>query len=158
MAGFTEEQGIRYLSNEKNNFAPLQETILFTIDSDEQIHKEGTSWKRDREYIQGAEVARAAPMCEDCKAFIFHALEEAEGAMPTPTLDETAKNAGYSFSAIKRAKRELKAEGTIKSFQTGSTRTKDNVWHTQLVSTYGFVEVSEDTSTPFEESAPSDIS
>lgn len=91
MAGFTEEQGVRYLSNEKNNYAPLQETVLFTIDADEQIHKAGTSWKRDREYIQGAEVAKSAPVREDCKAFIIHALEEAEGAMPNATLEEAAK-------------------------------------------------------------------
>ena len=32
MAGYTEDQGIRYLSNEKNNYAQLQETILFSID------------------------------------------------------------------------------------------------------------------------------
>lgn len=32
MAGYTETQDIRYLSNEKNNYAPLQETILYSID------------------------------------------------------------------------------------------------------------------------------
>jgi len=151
MAGFTEDQGVRYLSNEKNNYAPPQETILFTIDADEQIHKAGTSWKRDREYIQGAEVSRTAPVREDCKAFILQTLEEAGGAMPTATLEETAKAAGYSFASMKRAKRELKAEGVVKYFQTGSTRTKDNVWHMQLVSPEGFTEVSEDTPPPFDE-------
>ena len=154
MAGFTEEQGVRYLSNEKNNYAPLQETILFTIDENEQIHKVGTSWKRDREYIMGAEIAKSAPVREDCKAFIVQTLEEAEGAMPTPTLDEAAKNAGYSFSAIKRAKRELKAERAIKYFQTGSAKSGDKVWHTQLVSSEGFVEVSEDEPMPFDEPSP----
>ncbi len=35
MAGYTEEQGVRYLSNEKNNYEQLHgETILFTIDGD----------------------------------------------------------------------------------------------------------------------------
>lgn len=29
MVGFTEDQGVRYLSNEKNNYAELQETVLF---------------------------------------------------------------------------------------------------------------------------------
>ena len=158
MAGFTEEQGVRYLSNEKNNYAPLQETVLFTIDADEQIHKAGTSWKRDRDYILGAEVARTAPVREDCKAFIVHALEEAEGAMPTAKLEEAATAAGYSFTAIKRAKNELKAEKSIKFFATGSAKSGDRVWHTQLVNPEGFVEVTEDEPTPFEEPASSDIS
>ena len=158
MAGFTEEQGVRYLSNEKNNYAPLQETVLFTIDADEQIHKAGTTWKRDRDYILGAEVARTAPVREDCKAFIVHALEEAEGAMPTAKLEEAATAAGYSFTAIKRAKNELKAEKSIKFFATGSAKSGDRVWHTHLVNPEGFVEVSEDEPTPFEEPAPSDIS
>ncbi len=118
MAGYTEDQGIRYLSNEKNNYSQLQETILFTIDSDGQIQKDGTSWKRDREYIQGAEIARAAPMREDCKAFILQTLEEAGGAMPTAELEEKVKTAGYTFTSMKRAKKELKAEGAIKHFQT----------------------------------------
>ena len=156
MAGFTEEQGVRYLSNEKNNYAPLQKTILFTIDADEQIHKVGTSWKRDRDYILGAETARSAPVRSDCKAFIIHTLEEAEGVMPTAKLEEAAKNAGYSFTAINRVKKELKAEGAIKYFHTGSN--EDRIWHTQLVNPAGFVELPESTPTPFDEEPPSDIS
>lgn len=118
MAGFTEEQGIRYLSNEKNNYAQLQETILFSIDSDEQIHREGTSWRRDREYVMGAEQARSSPAREDCKAFIMQTLHEAGGAMPTADLDKQITTAGYSFSALKRAKAELKKEGNVRYFHT----------------------------------------
>lgn len=160
MAGFTEEQGVRYLSNEKNNYAPLQETILFTIDSNEQIHAVGTSWKRDREYIIGTEQAKAAPMREDCKAFIVKTIQEAGGAMPTATLEAKAKTAGYSFTAVKRAKQELKAEGAVKYFQTGSTRTKDNVWHIQALTDPDegdFEELPDDTETPFENESSSDI-
>lgn len=159
MAGFTEEQGVRYLSNEKNNYAPLQETILFTIDSNEQIHAVGTSWKRDREYIIGTEQAKAAPMREDCKAFIMKELHEAGGAMPTATLEAKAKTAGYSFTAVKRAKGELKAEGAVKYFQTGSNA--DRVWNIQALTDPDegdFDELPDDTKTPFDNPPPSDIS
>lgn len=153
MAGFTEEQGVRYLSNEKNNYGPLQETVLFTIDADGQIQKAGTSWKRDREYIQGAEYSKSAPVREDCKAFILKTLNEAGGELPTVDLDAKANTAGYSYSAIKRAKAELKAEGKSRTFQTGSTRKGDNIWHTQVITPAqdDFVELPEDTSTPFDE-------
>lgn len=158
MLGFTEEQGVRYLSNEKNNYAPLQETILFTIDGDGQIKKVGTSWKRDREYIQDADTARSAPKREDCKAFILKELNEAGGSMPTNDLDAKAKQAGYSFSSIKRAKQDLKRENSVRYFQTGTN--KDRIWHIQVLPTApidtGFVELPEDTPTPFDTPSPSD--
>ena len=159
MAGFTEDQGIRYLSNEKNNYAPLQETILFSIDSDEQIHKDGTSWRRDREYVMGAEQAKSSPVREDCKAFLLKTLHEAGGAMPTNDLDEKAKVAGYSFTAMKRAKKDLKKDGAVKYFQTGSNANR--VWSLQVLvepDEGGFVELPDDIETPFENNAPSDIS
>lgn len=161
MAGFTEEQGIRYLSNEKNNYAQLQETILFSIDSNEQIHKEGTSWRQDREYVMGAEQARSSPVREDCKAFIIKTLHEAGGAMPTADLDEKAKTAGYSFAAMKRSKSDLKKEGDIRYFQTGGAKSGDKIWHIQALvepENGGFEELPDDTETPFETPIPSSIS
>lgn len=159
MAGFTEEQGIRYLSNEKNNYTQLQETILFSIDSDEQIHKEGTSWRRDREYVMGAEQAKSSPAREDCKAFVMKTLHEAGGSMPTADLDKLANAAGYSFTAVKRAKQDLKKDGDVKYFHTGGN--SDRVWHIQaLLEPCGvvFEELPEDTETPFDNILPSDLS
>lgn len=153
MAGFTEDQGIRYLSNEKNNYDQLQETILFTIDGDGQIQKAGTSWKRDREYIQANDNSKAAPNREDCKAYILKTINEAGGTMPTADLDAKANTAGYSFTAIKRAKAELKAESSVKYFQTGSTRTGDNLWHIQSFvkpEEPQFEELPPDTPMPFD--------
>lgn len=159
MAGFTEDQGVRYLSNEKNNYAPLQETILFSIDSDEQVHKEGTSWRRDREYVLGAEHSKSSPMREDCKAFLMKVIQEAGGAMPTADLEGKAKLAGYSFTAVRKAKQDLKKDGAVKYFQTGSP--KEKVWNIQALvepEGGGFEELPDDTETPFEPPPPSDIS
>lgn len=159
MAGFTEGQGIRYLSNEKNNYAQLQETILFSIDSDEQIHKEGTSWRRDREYVMGAEQAKSSPVREDCKAFVMKTLNEAGGAMPTADLERKANIAGYSFTAIKKVKQDLKKEGKVKYFHTGGNL--DRVWHMQaLEGPEGddFEEIPATPEMPFQNPLPSDIS
>lgn len=157
MAGFTDEQGVRYLSNEKNNYGALQETILFTIDDDGQIQKAGTSWKRDREYIQGAEHQKSAPMREDCKAFIMKTLTEAGGELPTVDLEAKATTAGYSYNAQRNAKKELKAEGKIRQYHTGGNA--DRVWYIQATSTTDeeFVVLPDDTPTPFLEDSPSDI-
>lgn len=156
MLGFTEEQGVRYLSNEKNNYAPLQETILFTIDGDGQIQKVGTSWKRDREYIQDADTARSAPKREDCKAFIMKELNEAGGSMPTNELDSKAKQAGYSFTAIRRAKQDLKQKDSVRYFTTGSAKDGNRTWHIQALtaaSEFDSMDTSEDETDPFEEPA-----
>lgn len=159
MAGFTEDQGVRYLSNEKNNYDQLQETVLFSIDSDEQIHKEGTSWRRDREYIMGAEQAKSSPVREDCKAFIMKTLHDAGGSMPTADLDKLITTAGYSFSSLKRAKADLKKESKVKYFHTGSNDSR--IWHIQALAepdNDGFEELPDDTETPFDNAPPSDLS
>lgn len=147
MAGYTEEQDVRYLSNEKNNYAELHETLLFSIDGDGQVHKEGTSWKRDREFTQEAAENISAPKREDCKAWIINELRAEGGAMPTKELETRAKQAGYSFSTVKRAKDELKADKQVKYFTTGSAKGGDRVWHTQLANI--FVELPENEPIPW---------
>ena len=97
MAGYTEEQGVRYLSNEKNNYAELQQTILFTINKSGRLEKVGTSWKRDREYMQDYSIAQSPSKREDCKEFILHALGEAGGKMPIKDLGD--RQAGRSCQA-----------------------------------------------------------
>lgn len=147
MAGYTEEQDVRYLSNEKNNYAELHETLLFSIDGDGQVHKEGTSWKRDREFTQEAAENISAPKRDDCKAWILNTLDNAGGAMPTKDLEHDAQAAGYSTRTLRRAKDELKAAGQVKYFQTGSA--KDKVWHIQKAERKAFTELPSDTPTPW---------
>lgn len=131
MAGFTEEQGVRYLSNEKNNYAPLQETILFTIDDDGRPRAAGTSWKRDREYMLDADLSKSAPKLEDCKGFILKMLDESGGSLPVKRLEEAARRAGYAHTTVRRAKETLKREGSARYFHTGSP--KERVWHIQQI-------------------------
>ena len=147
MAGYTEEQDVRYLSNEKNNYAELHETLLFSIDGDGQVHTEGTSWKRDREFMQEAAENISAPKRDDCKAWILNTLDNAGGAMPTKDLEHDAQAAGYSGRTLRRAKDELKAAGQVKYFQTGSA--KDKVWHIQKAERKAFTELPSDAPTPW---------
>ena len=145
MAGYTEDQGVRYLSNEKNNYSELQETLLFTIDGNGQAQVEGRIWKRDREYTQESAASISAPKREDCKAWILDELDEAGGALPSKDLESTARAAGYSFHTLRRSKEELKQDGQVKYFQTGSG--KEKIWHIQKAET--FTELPDDTPTPW---------
>lgn len=147
MMGKTEDEGVRYLSNEKNNYAGLCETLLYSIDGDGLVHTEGTSWKRDREYMQDAAANVSAPKRDDCKTWILNKLDDAGGDMPTKELEDMAKAAGFSYATIRRAKGELKTAGQIDTLQTGGA--KDKVWHTYKIAPKGFTELPSDTPTPW---------
>lgn len=128
MAGYTESQGVRYLSNEKNNYTQLQETILFSINSAGQIVREGTSWKRDKEYMLDATVAKSAPKREDCKEYILKILEDAPGrCMKSDDLIKKAQEYGYSFKTIKCSRKELNDEGATENYYTGIEGKKGRV-------------------------------
>lgn len=121
MGGYTENQGIRYLSNEKNNYAELQETVLFSINKAGQIVREGTSWKRDKEYVLDSSVAKSAPKREDCKDFILSTLQDAPSqCMKSDDVVKNAQEYGYSFRTVKRAREELNNEGTTENYYIGT--------------------------------------
>ena len=68
--GHHRRNGQRYLSNEKNNYADRQETLLLSFEAGGKLVKTGTTWKRDREFMQEATARRSAPQREECKAYI----------------------------------------------------------------------------------------
>ena len=129
MAGYTGEPGIRYLSNEKNNYAALQETRLFSVNEAGLIVPEGTSRKRDREYQQESMTAFSAPVREACKDWTAAQLDGCGGSVPSKALEEAARREGFSARTLRRAKDELKAEGAIRYFKTGG---KDGGWNVAL--------------------------
>ena len=154
MAGYTENQGIRYLSNEKNNYTQLQETILFSIDEAGQIRREGTSWKRDKEYLLDATVAKSAPKREDCKDFILNILREANGqCMNADELVKKAQEYGYAFETIKRSRKELNNEGTTENYYTGIKGKKGRVCFVRIKP----VESQTFEKLPYDEQIPFDI-
>jgi RecA-family ATPase len=148
MAGYTEEQGIRYLSNEKNNYAQRRETILFSIDGDGLVQHEGTSWKRDHEYMQEEAQNKAAPKREDCKEFLLNLLVEGGVIMPANEVDTKVKSAGYSDATCKRAKSELKKDGRIRYFQKGSN--DNRVWFVEVLHHGEFAELEQELPVPWE--------
>ena len=81
----------------------------------------------------GANVVHALPEQEECKAHILRVLHSAGGTMPVNILDATVRAAGYSFSAIKRAKRALKQESAVECFSTGREKAGDKVWHIEAL-------------------------
>ena len=128
MMGWTETEGIRYLSHEKCNYGPLQETILFKIDGKGIIHSEGMTWKRDRDY-QCAE-GKALPKREDAKSWIIETLEGRDGKMSVKELCNLAESVGFSEKTLERARTELGKQGKIQSSAKGFG--PDKVYYIEL--------------------------
>ena len=130
MTGYTEEQGIRYLSNEKNNYAALQETILFSVSDDGTLTQTGTTWKRDREYAQAHAVESRPTTVKECADYIVHLLLENGHKMQTKSLDTICESESYSQHTVRRAKEQLKADGRIRFVNEGFGEKKN--WYTVL--------------------------
>lgn len=122
MMGWSESEGIRYLSHEKCNYGPLQQTYLFSIDNAGIIHPEGRTWKRDRDY-QGAE-GKVVAKREDAKEWIIRTLEDRCGKMPVKELYNIAEEVGFSDKTMERAKAELSKQGKIRTHSTGYAQDK----------------------------------
>lgn len=122
MAGETNEQGIRYLSHEKSNYGPTGNTVLYTID-DEVIHFKGYTDKKDKDFVTTVDyTTRQAPQREEAKEFILDFLKD--GEKEVVELDEMAAAMSISKTTLKRAKSDLKREGTIKTWSIGYGETK----------------------------------
>lgn len=153
MAGYTESQGVRYLSNEKNNYAQLRETVLFSINDAGQIVKEGTSWKRDKDYMTESAAASSKPAQDDCRGFILELLQAApDHRMKTNELIAEAEKHGHSYGTFKRAKATLTRENMIVNESEGSSRNGSKVFYTKLrfAEADDFHELPFDVPTPFD--------
>lgn len=131
MMGYTEEEGIRYLSHEKSNYTRMQETILYSIDSNGNMVKEGTTHKQDRDYIAASAKERKTNQREECKKTILKLLAEApDHIMRSPVLNEGVHRFGYSVTTCNRARAELEDDGYIRSDEIYSNGKKG--WYVRL--------------------------
>ena len=147
MMGWAEEQGARYISNEKNNYACLQETILFTIDGEGMAEECGHSWKRDKEFMQEVAISTSAPKRDGCKAWVLGELNRNQGRISVKTLEEAATREGYTAITLRRAKDDLKKDGRIKykpEYKNG-----EKTYFMEIVQGGLFREIPEDGDAPF---------
>lgn len=121
--------GVRYVSQEKNNYAPLAETVLFRL-QDGPIIFEGHTTKRDREFvIASARVTHQAPQRDLAKELILEYLEDGE-EKEVSDLNEAMKAMSVSDATLERAKQDLKNDGKIRIWSRGF---KPKTWLCQLV-------------------------
>ena len=105
--------GRRYLSQEKNNYGPLQPTRLYTFSDSGLLVPAGLTQKRDREFQLQAQPS-AAPKREGCKEFLLQKLQENGGSLPAKELEELAREEGYTKTTVRHSKGELKDSGFLR--------------------------------------------
>lgn len=111
MAGYDpSEQGLRYLANEKNNYASLQETVLFRMTENGLPEHAGFSEKHDRDFIQES---YSTPACatEPFNSALLDALEAASNPFEPVKFSYSSfeKIYGSSIWGGKQPKRALEA-------------------------------------------------
>ena len=94
MAGYDGSQkGIRYLANEKNNYAGLQQTVLFQMSANGLPDFVGFSDKHDRDFVQESYTAAANQAEDTMNAALLEALKESVAPF---------EPARYSYEAFER--------------------------------------------------------
>lgn len=131
MMGYTEEDGIRYLSHEKTNYGDRQQTILYSINNKSEIVREGTTGKRDREYMSMTATERKPNRLESCKKTILKILTEApDRIMRGSELNAQVRRYGHTEVTCNRARRELCEDGHIRNDEIYVNGKKG--WYTRL--------------------------
>lgn len=111
IAGYTQDNNIRYLSHEKSNYGPLSETALFTVNEGVAEFREYTD-RRDADFVRERDFAAyQAPQRQDAEKFIIDYLKN--GKQKTADLDEAAKAAGISKNTLGRAKTKLRERNIL---------------------------------------------
>ena len=113
MVGRTAD-GLRYAAQEKSNYGPLAETILFTINGDGLASYYGNSSKHDRDFVnERTDQKRNAPARDDAREQLLEALRNAGGSMPAEALKEFANAASITASMLRRVKSDMRKEGLM---------------------------------------------
>lgn len=115
------EKGLFYMSQEKNNYGALAQTILFRTDGNKLLF-EGLDDRKDADFVaeqyQAQPHRRAAPLRDEAKEFILDFLSGSE-MVPMSELDKALGKEGYKKETCRMAKNELESEGKIKRTSTG---------------------------------------
>lgn len=114
IVGKADENGTRYISHEKSNYAQQKDTVLFKL-IDEVVTFQQYTDKRDRDFVLSAGKAkREKPATEEAENFIVSYLDEQGGSCDLKDMNSIATVCGIKGYAMKEAKQKLKEEGKIK--------------------------------------------
>ena len=107
---------MRFISNEKNSYAPQQESVLYVIEDGGKIAYAGMSDKKFADFVSSEpykdKAAHVPSQKELCAAAILELLADRE-EIPVSELDEILIASGFSVKTCATAKTELVSSGKI---------------------------------------------
>ncbi len=116
MVGDTGDEGYGYISQEKNSYARMADTVIFKNEAGITVYSTTTD-KKDRDFVLEATsrrtVSRSSDELQDAENLILSELASNNGRMRVADLTEEMTDLDYSENIIKRAKQELKKAGMI---------------------------------------------
>ena len=139
MMGINEhDNDIRYLSQEKNNFERLQDSINFTINKDRTIRVLSRDQMRDHDHVtalnQEAGFSKTSSKDSARKAILEILEKSDDNILPSKDLEsELREGYGIGVNAINTAKSELRKEGAIKITSRGGGKSAGKkIWYVGL--------------------------
>ena len=121
MLGETDQKPIRYITQEKCNYGPIQRSILFEL-MNGKLEFKAYSDKHDKEFVTEHDYnIRTKPAAESAKEFILDYL--GDGEKESEDLKEACKANGISEITLNRCRGDLRKAGLIDMFRKpGSTK------------------------------------
>ena len=109
MMGRTADEGVLYLSQEKTNYGEQQDTLLLSIVENGVLVREGTTKKRDRDFIMDAGSDQRGPSKHElCERYIMELLEaQPEKRIRGDQLIEGLMRRGVTYGTIRRVRGEM---------------------------------------------------
>ena len=118
MIGKADDSGKRYLSQEKNSYGELSETVLFRIVDGRLIQRCGTTMMRDEDF-QRNKTAQKATKTRDTQRWLTGFLKDQGGKASASDVGIAAKAAGIAERTLERARAPLTKSGEIVITNTG---------------------------------------
>ena len=122
LIGDTSDDGIKYMSHEKNNYGRTNETILFRNDGGQPTYW-ATSNQKDRDFVLEASRIRNSEKkgddVEEVESMILSELMNYPEGLTTKELESLVVDTGYSWRSLKQAKTNLKQKRAIRYEKTG---------------------------------------
>lgn len=122
MVGDTEDEGIKYLSQEKSNYGQTRDTLLF---KNENGNPTFHAWSKakDRDFVMAQTKKRnetsTVSSSDEAKDVIMSELEDHPEGVTVHDIDDLLKGIGFTEWATRKAKTELRKERKITYNRSG---------------------------------------
>lgn len=131
VVGEYDDNGTRYITQSKNNYGALADTVLFRIEDGQPVFLEESELREKQIEGRRARAVRGTPAADEAAEMLLEQL--ADGMeREIGTLEGSLSSYGYSKNTIRRAKEQLRKAGKVKLFSRTAGYGTGSKWYLQL--------------------------